>query len=171
MDAEGCSQLCSALKTNQSLTFLNLAFNNLDSFGGDQICELLKINQHLTAIDITDNIDIDYETIHNITQQVESNKIKKRRMIATQLTALQVMLLPLQRGIVSLLPREIIQLIAYHIGYPDYVVEFNQLSKIYDYATKREHLSSLTVSQNQIEKKREFFKWILGERVENSCPP
>jgi hypothetical protein len=141
--------------------------------GGQQLCELLQVNRQLTSLDLTDNSDIDYNTAQNIKQLVDSNKTKKRKIVS-QLMALQILLLPhdkeiisglpSNKGIISVLPKEIIQLIVYHIDYPDYVVSLDQVSKIYSYAIKRDHLAtpSPVYDGHRNQRKNDFFRCVLG---------
>ncbi len=189
IDGEGCKWLSEALKVNQSLTSLDLQQNKISSEGCRRLSESLKVNISLINLDIYGNVimgegynwlsealkinqsltilnidlyafDIPGSVWFLIHQLIDDNK-KRKAMMAYQLITLQVILLPTNRGFFSPLPNEIMQTIVYHLGYPDYLVSFNQLTRIYKRAIQRGSLlDPKNVSQRQ--RYRKFVKAILS---------
>ncbi|CAE7347373.1 NLRC3 [Symbiodinium sp. KB8] len=53
---EGAEAIAEALKTNSTLTRIQLAFNSIGSEGGKAICEALKSNSTLTSINLEGNV-------------------------------------------------------------------------------------------------------------------
>lgn len=158
ISSEGCRKLSESLKVNVSLVNLDLYGNVITAEGYNWLSEALKVNQSLTTLNIDlYAFDIPGSVWFLIHQLIDNNK-KRKTMMARQLITLQVILLPTNRGFFCPLPNEILQIIVYHLGYPDYLVSFNQVIRIYEMAMQRGSLVEDLDPKNVSQQQQKFFK-------------
>jgi hypothetical protein len=160
INTEGCKWLSESLKENKTLTSLSLQYNAIDF---NCVSDMLKANQTLTLLNVDErepnpegfrllresmkvNRSLtelyfyfnDKDEMEYTTEFTKSNMIRKKVMLS-QLLAFRIILLSGDKGSFSYLPVELLQRIVHQIGYV-YLVSFDQVRKIYDFALKRETL-------------------------------